>query len=62
MMHVRVNTYPDQSITFTSPHGVVVTIPVQLSKGGDATGLEFDVPDLTSITVTGVITSVTGGE
>lgn len=61
-MHVRLTTYPEQSITFTTPQDVVVTIPVTLNEDSDVTGLSFDVPDLTSITITGVITSVTGGE
>jgi hypothetical protein len=59
-MHVRLNIYPEKSITFTSPHGVVVTMPVETE--GDSDGWEFDLPSLASITVTGVITSVTGGE
>lgn len=60
-MHIRLTTYPNKTITFTSPHGVVVTMPVDV-ECTDPTEVEFDVPDLTSITVTGVITSVTGGE
>jgi hypothetical protein len=60
-MHVRVNTYPKKSITFTSTQGVVVTMPVDV-ECTDPTEVEFDLPALASISIVGEITSVTGGE
>lgn len=59
-MHVRLTTYPEKTITFTSPHGVVVTMPVDV-ECTDPTELEFDLPALASIGIVGEITSITGG-
>lgn len=60
-MHVRLTTYPEQTITFTSPQGVVVTMPVRVEHRSPRE-LEFDLPALASISIVGEITSVTGGE
>ena len=55
-MHVRVSSYPAKTITFTRPHGVVVTMPIETEADSD--GWEFDLPALASISVVGEISSV----
>lgn len=60
-MHVRLTTYPEKTITFTSSQGVVVTMPVDV-ECTDPAAIEFDLPALASISIVGEIASVTGGE
>lgn len=56
-MHVRLVTHPNKTITFTSPHGVIVTMPIDV-ECTDPTEIEFDLPALASISVVGEIASV----
>jgi hypothetical protein len=60
-VHVRLTAYPEQAITFTTATGIVVTMPIQADSRAPRE-LEFDVPNLASISVAGEIASVTGGE